>query len=165
MLYLANLATENTWRRCHWFELCDKIHGECLASFICSQNSNIPRIKQMVASVARLGKRIGDQDWAYEFPAPETVADAGEGLLRSVGLGYRAKHLALTAHALTTWEDGELEDLRRSSYEAAKDALMDLQGVGPKVADCVLAYSLDKGEAFPIDVPRQAGGSAVVRTR
>ena len=125
---------------------------ECLAAFICSQNSNIPRIKQMVAAVARLGRRIGEDEWAYEFPEPRVVADAGEAYLRSVGLGYRAKHLSLTAQVVAGWGDGAFARLRTASYSDAKDALMELQGVGPKVADCVLAYSLDKGEAFPVDV-------------
>ena len=125
---------------------------ECLAAFICSQNSNIPRIKQMVAAVARLGRRIGEDEWAYEFPEPRVVADAGEEYLRSVGLGYRAKHLSLTAQAVVSWGDDALASLRTASYSDAKDALMELQGVGPKVADCVLAYSLEKGEAFPVDV-------------
>ena len=125
---------------------------ECLAAFICSQNSNIPRIKQMVAAAARLGRRIGEDEWAYEFPEPRVVADAGEEYLRSVGLGYRAKHLSLTAQAVVSWGDDALASLRTASYSDAKDALMELHGVGPKVADCVLAYSLDKGEAFPVDV-------------
>ena len=123
---------------------------ECLAAFICSQNSNIPRIKQMVASVARLGNRIGSDDWAFAFPDPRSVASAGESGLRSIGLGYRAKHLAPTAAMLTNSQD--IKDLRNSTYQDAKHALMQLPGVGPKVADCVLAYSLDKGEAFPVDV-------------
>ena len=125
---------------------------ECLAAFICSQNSNIPRIKQMVAAVARLGRRIGEDEWAYEFPEPGVIADVGEAYLRSVGLGYRAKHLSLTAQVVANWGDGALARLRTASYSEAKDALMELQGVGPKVADCVLAYSMDKGEAFPVDV-------------
>ena len=125
---------------------------ECLVEFVCSQNSNIPRIKQMVASVARMGRRLGEDDWSFEFPEVGVVAEAGEGYLRSIGLGYRGKHLALAAEALVGWGDGELMGLRDASYYEAKDALMELQGVGPKVADCILAYSLDKGEAFPVDV-------------
>lgn len=123
---------------------------ECLAGFICSQNSNIPRIKQMVASVARLGRRVGGDDWAFEFPHPSVVADAGEAGLRGLGLGYRGKHLAPTAAILG--ESLDVKSLRHATYEDAKLALMELPGVGPKVADCVLAYSLDKGEAFPVDV-------------
>ncbi|MXX92413.1 MAG: hypothetical protein F4Y63_03025 [Chloroflexi bacterium] len=123
---------------------------ECLVGFICSQNSNIPRIKQMVAAVARMGRRIGSQDWAFELPNPNVIADAGETYLREVGLGYRAKHLASTAKMLANSSD--IGALRDTSYYDAKEALMELPGVGPKVADCVLAYSLDKGEAFPVDV-------------
>ena len=123
---------------------------ECLVGFICSQNSNIPRIKQMVASVARLGRQIGSDDWAYELPEPEVVARTGETGLRAIGLGYRAKHLAPTAAILANGVD--LDGLRGASYHDAKDALMELPGIGPKVADCILAYSLDKGEAFPVDV-------------
>ena len=123
---------------------------ECLAGFICSQNSNIPRIKQMVASVARLGRRIGNDDWAFEFPQPSEVAAAGETGLRAIGLGYRGKHLAPTAAVLA--DSLDISALRQAAYEDAKEALMELPGVGPKVADCVLAYSLDKGEAFPVDV-------------
>ena len=123
---------------------------ECLVGFICSQNSNIPRIKQMVAAVARLGRQVGSDNWAFEFPDPTVVAGAGEMGLREIGLGYRAKHLAPTAAMLT--ERRDIDALRAASYEDAKIALMELPGVGPKVADCVLAYSLDKGEAFPVDV-------------
>ena len=123
---------------------------ECLASFICSQNSNIPRIKHMVAAVARMGQRIGPEDWAFELPNPDVVADAGEMHLRKVGLGYRAKHLASTAEMLANSSD--VDELRDVSYYDAKQALLEFPGVGPKVADCVLAYSLDKGEAFPVDV-------------
>ena len=123
---------------------------ECLVSFICSQNSNIPRIKQMVAAVARMGQRIGPEHWAFQLPDPNVVADAGEMHLREVGLGYRAKHLAPTAQMLAN--SSNLGELRNASYYDAKEALMEFPGVGPKVADCVLAYSLDKGEAFPVDV-------------
>ena len=85
---------------------------ECLVSFICSQNSNIPRIKQMVTAVARIGRRVGPEDWAFELPDPDAVADAGETYLREVGLGYRAKHLASTAEKLANSAD--LSELRNT---------------------------------------------------
>ena len=124
---------------------------ECLAAFICSQNSNMPRIKQMVWSVASMGRAL-DPDGRYRaFPNPEVVADLGESRLRSLGLGYRAPHLVESAREVANsgyW----LQTLRSASYADARLELMQLPGVGPKVADCVLAYSLDKPEAFPIDV-------------
>ena len=123
---------------------------ECLAGFICSQNSNIPRIKQMVAAVTRLGRRLNPDQEAYEFPPPEVVAEAGESYWRSVGLGYRARAIAETAGLVGSAQ--ELSALRSASYREAREYLLGLTGVGPKVADCVMAYSLDKGEAFPVDV-------------
>ena len=124
---------------------------ECLVAFICSQNSNIPRIKTMIASVGSFGTAIGTHPWEFVLPSPEEVADVGESRLREVGLGYRAKHLSQTAGVVASGAV-DLHALRSANYEDAKDALISLPGVGPKVADCVLAYSLDKREAFPVDV-------------
>ena len=124
---------------------------ECLAAFICSQNSNMPRIKRMVASVAGFGADLDGAGLHYLFPEPTAIVEIGEQRLRDLGLGYRAPSLVQVARTVS--ESGRwLEDLRDTDYEAAKRELTGLPGVGPKVADCTLAYSLDKHEAFPIDV-------------
>ena len=124
---------------------------ECLAAFICSQNSNMVRIKQLVASLAGFGESLDDNGRHYVFPKPHVVAGIGEHRLRELRFGYRAPHLAQVARIVAGSGDW-LWNLRAASYVDAKAELMDLPGVGPKVADCVLAYSLDKGESFPIDV-------------
>ena len=124
---------------------------ECLAAFICSQNSNMPRIKKMVASVAGFGADLTGAGDHYIFPEAGMVADLGEARLRELGLGYRASPLIETARTVAASRNW-LSELRAATYEDAKRDLMELPGVGPKVADCVLAYSLDKLEAFPIDV-------------
>jgi len=125
---------------------------ECLIAFICSQNSNIPRIAQMQESLANeLGETVtmgGIQRQA--FPTPDVLASAGEDVLRKLALGYRAKYVAKTAEIVAS---GGLTPgaLRDKSYEDAKAELMALPGVGAKVADCVLLFALDKLEAVPID--------------
>jgi len=123
---------------------------ECLSSFICSSISNIPRIKLNIGSVAALGRRTGPGERDFEFPAPAVVAEAGERRLRGLGLGFRAKFLALAAVEVAS---GNIDfgALRRAPFLEARAALMSLEGVGEKVADCVLAFSLDKPESFPID--------------
>lgn len=124
---------------------------ECLVSFICSSTSNIPRIKLNVGSVAReLGTRVGPGDADFAFPEPATVAGAGEQLLRDLGLGFRAKYVAPAAEAVASG-DLDLFALREASFDDARSALVRLNGVGEKIADCVLAFSLDKVEAFPVD--------------
>lgn len=124
---------------------------ECLASFVLSQNSNMVRIKKMVGALAEFGDDLHGGGGNRKFPTPSEVADIGAGQLRTLGLGYRAPSLMAVAKHVASSGDW-LRDLREATYADAKSELMELPGVGPKVADCVLAYGLDKREAFPIDV-------------
>ena len=78
------------------------------------------------------------------------VANAGEQFLRELGLGFRAKYVIPAAEVVASGEL-DLAALRQASYEDARAALVGLIGVGEKIADCVLAFSLDKAEAFPVD--------------
>ncbi len=124
---------------------------ECLFSFICSSTSNIPRIKLNVGAVAEiLGFSIGSESRDVTFPEPEAVAECGEQFLRDLGLGFRAKYLIPAAEAVASGQLN-LSDLREASYADARNALTELHGVGEKIADCVLAFSLDKPESFIVD--------------
>ena len=124
---------------------------ECLVSFICSSTSNVPRIKLNVGAVAAaIGRRIGPSDADFEFPTPLAVAGLGERRLRDLGLGFRARYVTIAAE-LAARGDLDLMALRGQSYGDAKERLVGIHGVGEKIADCVLAFSLDKPEAFPVD--------------
>lgn len=125
---------------------------ECLASFIISSYNNIPRIKGIIGNISRcFGKRLilGNR-LDYSFPAPQALADSGCGRLRQCGAGFRAGFLKNTARAFL---DRALcaATLKEMPYAAAKRELMQLDGVGDKVADCVLLYAAGKFEAFPVD--------------
>ena len=125
---------------------------ECLVAFICSANSNIPRISATMENMAqRLGGRLTyrGRDF-FTFPTPEVLVAVGEAGLRALGLGFRAKYVAQAAAMVASGELA-LEPLRSVPYQQAKVALLNVPGVGDKVADCVLLFSLDKLEAFPID--------------
>jgi len=124
---------------------------ECLFSFITSSTSNIPRIKLNVNRAAEhLGYSLGPRDKDVMFPEPEVIAEAGEQFLRDLGFGFRAKYLAPAAEAIASG-DLRLIDLREEPYIEAREQLTQLHGVGEKVADCVLAFSLDKPESFIVD--------------
>ena len=125
---------------------------ECLVSFICSANSNIPRISTTVEALASsFGEPISlDGDTRYAFPTPERLAEAGEFSLRLLGLGFRARYV-LQAATLVANGRVSLEALRDLPYQEARERLVEIPGVGDKIADCVLLFSLDKLEAFPID--------------
>jgi len=133
---------------------------ECLASFICATYKNIVSIKKMISNICcRLGKRIEFEGMIYyTFPEPEIVASVDKHTLENCGLGYRAKFLQETAKRIASREVA-LDNLEYSNYENAKAILLGntgdgkiLPGVGPKVADCVMLFSLEKLDAFPIDV-------------
>lgn len=125
---------------------------ECLCGYICSANNSIPQIKRNVAALAAAaGERIGPSDGDFVFPDAAAVAGLGEPRLRELRLGFRARGVAAAAEAVASgaWDLAVLSEM---PYEMAKGALAALHGVGPKIADCVLAFSLEKGEAFPVDI-------------
>ena len=126
---------------------------ECLVSFICSANNNIPRITRNVGDIASaFGSPILDgTSGVNAFPSAEQLAEAGEAALRELGLGFRAKYVAAAAERVSQSQI-DLYSLREASYQEALDALVELPGVGDKIANCVLLFSLDKLEAFPVDV-------------
>ena len=127
---------------------------ECLISFICSANSNIPRIHQNMEALAEnFGDRvfINNGESRHAFPTPAQLGEAGELELRRLGLGFRAPYVDKTTRMVL---DGRLDlaSLVKMPYAEAKSKLMECPGIGPKVADCIAVFSLDKLEAFPIDV-------------
>src|SRR5271170_1709198 len=89
-----------------------------------------------------LGNLNDDNHIYYDFPHPARLADpAVEQNLRQLGFGYRAKYIQTTAHMIanvkpTAW----LSSLREKSYPETKESLLELSGVGPKVADCVVIF-------------------------
>lgn len=147
---------------------------EALIGFICSSNNNIKRISQMVGKLCvHYGQfigHIGDEVF-YDFPTPKALAaDDVETHLRDLGFGYRAGYIAKTAKSLTYckpqgWlqslcnhnphdENSNYEQIfngGREGYRLAHSQLLQLQGVGPKVADCVCLMGLGWSEAVPID--------------
>jgi len=125
----------------------------CIVSFICSIQKNIPAIEQMLQKMAtKFGEKLHfDGEVFYRGPTVEQLAVASEDELRSCGLGFRAKYLRLTAKKICD-ETIRLETLKTVPYLKAREQLIEFCGVGLKVADCVLLFSLDKPEAFPVDV-------------
>jgi len=87
----------------------------------------------------------------YSFPGPEALTDASINELRKCKLGFRAKLVRDAAQKVGANEI-DLEHLKKVDYETAKAELQKVSGVGNKVADCVLLFSLEKLEAFPVDV-------------
>lgn len=127
---------------------------EMVISFIISQNSNIPRIKKCINSISeKYGKKIGDYEGRtyYAFPTPNALAKATEAELMDLKLGYRAAYIVKTVSIILGNMDN-FDRIESMEYEEAKEFLLRLSGIGPKVADCILLFGLRHFHAFPIDV-------------
>jgi len=127
---------------------------ESLICSICSQHSSVEQWNKMVRCIkAFFGKRFNVRGGLtfYSFPSPETLAEASSARLESCQTGYRADYIIRVSKKIV---DGglDLEDLKHTSYEKAKNELMELPGIGPKVADCFLLYGLGQTRAAPVDV-------------
>jgi N-glycosylase/DNA lyase len=130
-----------------------QVPWECLISFICATYKGIAAIELMLGKLSeKFGeKRVFEGRNFYTFPTAEKLAFASQNGLQECGLGYRIKYLQATAKKI--YEDKiELESFKNLSYLEAKKKLVEFPGVGPKVSDCVLLFSLEKMEAFPVDV-------------
>ncbi len=125
---------------------------EALISFIISANNNIKRISGIIDRLCtRCGERLEfDGSILYAFPTPERIAALTVDELKAIGAGYRAPYIKASAQRISDGYD--LERLRHMSLQDARRELLTFPGVGPKVADCVLLFSLGHADAFPVDV-------------
>lgn len=127
---------------------------ECIISFIISANNNIPRIKKIIERICeKYGKQIEfDGKVYYEFPTPEELSKASIEDLRALGTGFRDKRIYNTTKMILNREI-DLEKISTlKSTEEMRCELLKLDGVGPKVADCILLFGLKRLDVFPIDV-------------
>ena len=127
---------------------------ECLISFLCSQNTQIPNITRMVENLAAFvgeGKREDGKDQGYAFPSPEELAACSCEEIGICRTGYRADYIQRAATYCAGHPDWATA-IRALPYREARDELLKFHGVGRKVADCVLLFGFEKYEAFPVDV-------------
>ena len=125
---------------------------QCLISFITSSNSNIQKIKNNLEKISKkFGTKIKFENQEFFlFPEPKKLAKASINEIKSCGVGYRAQFIKEAA-SMTMLKKTDFEYLKKSNYQEAKKEICLIPGVGNKVADCVLLFSLNKLEAFPLD--------------
>lgn len=121
---------------------------ECLVSYVLATYANIPRITRMVnALAANYGSRIARD--VYSFPNRDQLSKATAKELTRLGLGYRANYITELCDLV---DEQKLHSLSKTSYEGLRRKLIELPGVGDKVADCVSLFGFGKLESFPIDI-------------
>ncbi len=125
---------------------------QCYISFIVSSNSSIQNIRLTLQRISKkFGKKVMfEKKEFYLFPEPKKLAAASRADLVSCGLGYRAgfvKNAAITVKE----KQIDFDLLKKSSYHHTRESLLKVHGIGNKVADCIMLFSLEKPEAFPLD--------------
>lgn len=163
--YLSNHA-----ELCEMSEFCNglrlflaKDEFECIISSICSANNSI---KRWTKSISDIKEKWGKNHFNnfYSFPDKSVIQDLYEddeeeslvcgkcsgNNLKSCGVGYRAGYMKKASEIFTLEMD--LSEIPKMSYEEAFGTILEVPGVGPKVADCILLYGFGFKEAFPSDV-------------
>ncbi|MBR4110693.1 MAG: 8-oxoguanine DNA glycosylase [Clostridia bacterium] len=125
---------------------------EMLISFIISAANNIPRISKTIENISKeYGKKIEfEGNTFYLFPTPEELSKATKEDLRKLNLGFRDKYVFEATQKVVNGEIN-LDKIEKMPLNDAKKELMKIPGVGAKVADCILLFSMKKKEAFPVD--------------
>ena len=125
---------------------------QCYISFIVSSNSNIPNIKTRLQNLCKKfgEKKIINSNEFFLFPKSSVISNASISKILDCGVGYRAKAIKKASIVVTNGEI-DFENLKNMNYNDAKQELVKVFGIGNKVADCILLFSLNKLEAFPLD--------------
>ncbi|MDH3490364.1 MAG: DNA repair protein [Nitrosopumilus sp.] len=145
-------TTKNAVKKYLGLRLLDQDPFQCLISFIISSNSNIQKIKNSLERISRkFGTKVNFENQEFFlFPKSEKLAKASINEITDCGVGYRAKFIKEAAN-MSFLKKIDFKYLEKCNYHDAKENICLVNGVGNKVADCILLFSLNKLEAFPLD--------------
>lgn len=154
---IMSISSENVMSKATEYgsgiRLLNQDEWETMISFIISANNNIPRIKKIIQSFC---ERFGDViDYKgqtyYTFPTAENLCGITIDDLKEIRCGYRANYIV---NAIEQINNGvvDLYHLKDVDTKIARTELLKIKGVGPKVADCILLFSMGKYDCYPMDV-------------
>ena len=87
----------------------------------------------------------------YSFPTAEALYNAGVDKIFELKTGFRAKYIYDAAEKVVTGKI-DLLSIDKMTTDEALEYLMQIKGVGLKVASCALLFGFNKTDAFPVDV-------------
>lgn len=128
---------------------------ETLVSFIISQHNAIPNIARVVNTLSeRYGTPVADKTAHkihYSFPGPEALLRAGIDGLTACKAGFRARYIIDACESVLSGKVS-IDKNTASSTDELREMLMQIKGVGGKVADCVLVFGYRRTDCFPTDI-------------
>ncbi|MER2013144.1 MAG: DNA glycosylase [Methanobrevibacter sp.] len=139
---------------------------ECVISSICSANNSIKRWTKSISQIKKnwgmryddyytfpqssgLAKIYLDEEEEFNSSNIQDICDCNNNL-KSCGVGYRAPYMRAASELFT--DETDLSEISSMGYDEAFETILNVPGVGPKVADCILLYGFNFKEAFPSDV-------------
>lgn len=129
---------------------------EMIVTFMLATATNIPNVKRMLHQIEVACGNVHKQTMGdcgqviwYAFPSPLQMLVGAKKLGDNFGLKRKENILQVCQDICDGWLD--LEMLKQMSYQDAKELLMQFDGIGDKVADCICLYGLHHMEAFPVD--------------
>jgi len=137
----------------HGIRLLQQEPFELTISFIISSNNRIPMIKRAINNLSKKwGKAIEYKgEMYYTFPTASNLEKASLEEIQSCGLGFRARYVKDSANRIYSG-DVDLEFIKAQDDDICHEELKKLNGIGPKVSDCIMLFSMQKYSAFPVDV-------------
>lgn len=151
----ADRPLQSAVTACRGLRLLRQEPWECLASFVLSSTKQIVQIQQIIGLLCeRFGEPVpvpAGHRPAFAFPTAERLAAVPESELRACKMGFRARYLRAVAARIAEGRP-DLRALPERPLAEARAALLELPGVGPKIANCALLFSLGFRRAFPLDV-------------
>lgn len=144
----------------HGIRLLQQEPFEILLSFIISSNNRIPMIKRAIENISKKwGEKIEYKgNYYYTFPTLDVLNEATVEELEACSTGFRAKYIKETLNKIYNSKYGDYNNeydlnwIKEQDDDACHENLQKFNGVGPKVADCVMLFSMNKYSAFPVDV-------------
>jgi N-glycosylase/DNA lyase len=132
---------------------------EIIVSFIISANNRIPMIKKCINNISeKWGKKVKYKDKTYySFPEVSELSKASVEELEACSTGFRAKYIKDTvekifSNAKNPKDEYDIDFINAQNDDECHKTLCNFMGIGPKVADCIMLFSMQKYSAFPVDV-------------
>tara|TARA_E500000331_G_scaffold27808_1_gene23604 strand:- start:1205 stop:2041 length:837 start_codon:yes stop_codon:yes gene_type:complete len=146
-----NLFLSNLFKKYFGLRILKQDPWETVVCFITSSVSNISKIKRNVNDLCiSTGDKVNSGKYDFAFPGPEKIINFGEENLRKLGFGFRAPYI-IDASKKVINKDIVLSDLFNFSYQKSLNELTEINGVGRKVADCIMTYGLQREDVFAVD--------------
>ena len=143
-----NINLKKMIDKCKDYKILNQDPFEMCISYIISQNNNVKRISKSIDEICKKygDKIIFNEKEYYLFPTYQQLKDLKEEDFREFGVGFRDRYLV---DFLKKYES--MKDINKLNTEEALKELMNVKGIGLKVASCILLFGYKRLDVFPID--------------